>query len=72
MPEFNLTYYYNSLLRGDRVFFYQSFGSYGLISASLRVDNVHKGYFLPAGCEELLDMATGVDEFKIFFQDVLS
>ena len=72
MPQFNLTYYYSSLLRGDRLFFYQSYGEYGIISPGLASKMMGKGYYLMAGNEELLDMATGVDEFKIFFQDVLS
>jgi|GEM_PF-5243710 hypothetical protein len=71
MTEFNLTIYYDCLLRGHRSFVYKSCNGYGVIMPAAAVGLSESEYLLTAGDMELFDMANGIDEFKIYFQDVL-
>lgn len=70
LPEFNLNIYASAVLSGHRCFAYRSMGTYGVIrpaDGSLRDSE----YELSAGDMEVWEMATGIDEFKVYY-NVLS
>jgi hypothetical protein len=67
LPEFNFTYYYNSLLEGYRGFMYLSFRTYGVLIPARRPWEGTNSYYLSFDDFEVLEMACGIDEFKIYF-----
>lgn len=68
LPEFNFTYYYGSILEGYRCFQYSSFSTYGIVQPVRQPLEGLNFYCLSFDDFEMLEMAGGIDEFKIYFQ----
>lgn len=71
LPEFNLNFYASALLSGHTVFVYRPMGDYGIVRPSDETAIGAGEYELEAGDLELMEMATGIDDFKIYYFDVL-
>jgi hypothetical protein len=68
LPEFNFAYYYSSILEGYRCFLYSSFNTYGIVQPVRQPLDGSNFYCLLFDDFEILEMAGGIDEFKIYFQ----
>lgn len=71
LPEFNLGLYASLLLSGCRTFVYRPMGAYALIRQADESPISCSEYELQAGDLQLMEMASGIDEFKIYYLDVL-
>jgi len=72
LPEFNLNIYASALLSGRNVFLYRPMGDHGVLRPGSSTQAKANEYVLNAGDLELMEMASGIDEFKIYYEDVLS